>query len=85
MSEGSGVTTREWLDPPGPIRRYRRMVGVLVLVSVVLTAALWVFVTDAVQPFLTGMVVIAILGVCYLVIWAINLVAFVTDPDESVW
>lgn len=82
MAEGERVSTREWLDPPGQLRRYRWLVGGLVLVSVVVTPVLWFVSTDTLAPFLAGMVAIGVLSVVYLVIWAVNLVAFYTDPEE---
>ena len=85
MATEAELTTREWLNPPGPLRRFRLAVAALLAVSVVLTAGLTATMLAGLAGFGLGMGVVAALGVVYLLLWAADLVAVYTDPDHDLW
>ena len=83
-TEGS-LSTRVWLNPPGPLRRYRLTVAGLFVASLLLTVALTVTMLAGLGGFGWGMVVVALLAVVYLILWAADLVAVYTDPHHERW
>lgn len=85
MASAGRISTREWLDPPGPLRRLRLGVAGLAVLSVLATAAVAAVATHRLDLVLAGLQAIALSTLGYLVVWAVDLLAFYTDPDGPPW
>ena len=85
MASRNSISNRTWLDPPGPLRRLRLAIGVAVAASLLATVVIAVLATHRLDLVLAGMVVTPLTVVAYLAVWAVDLVAFFTEPDGPDW